>query len=244
MKRAEVTGLVLTHGDRNPATTLEQLANVCHQLVVVQDVNSSPAPLNLPNFPGATDLTVIERPFDSFPGQRNAGIDKARGDWVLSVDSDELLSAELAEAITKLQPQPTDQVYGFPRQEMWRGQQLRAELYCQYHPRLFRSQLRYAPVPEVHEEFAGFDYGTMAHVEAPLIHDVTESLIKLCQKTFGYGQSWQQAHQDDGYGRRRLFRTVSDHLVDQHYWRDGLRGVGMTAVQFAYGLGRYHAGKR
>jgi glycosyltransferase involved in cell wall biosynthesis len=43
--------------------------------------------------------TVIARPFDDFASQRNAGLDLATADWVLSIDADERVTPELKEEI-------------------------------------------------------------------------------------------------------------------------------------------------
>ena len=58
---------------------------------------------------GSTDRTVaiakqhgcrvLERPFDNFASQRNFALEHAQGDWVLSIDADELPSAGLPEAV-------------------------------------------------------------------------------------------------------------------------------------------------
>ena len=58
---------------------------------------------------GSTDRTreiatehgaiVSSRDFDDFPAQKNHAIEQASGDWILSVDADEIVPAELAEEL-------------------------------------------------------------------------------------------------------------------------------------------------
>src|SRR5215467_537378 len=65
---------------------------------------------------GSTDRTVeIAKSFGAkifveewkgFAAQKNSAIDKATGDWVLSLDADEEVSAELAEEIERKQEYP------------------------------------------------------------------------------------------------------------------------------------------
>jgi glycosyltransferase involved in cell wall biosynthesis len=42
---------------------------------------------------------VIERRFDDFASQRNAGLERASADWILSIDADERVSSELRQEI-------------------------------------------------------------------------------------------------------------------------------------------------
>ncbi len=239
MKRSELTGLVLTHGERDPMVTLDQLATVCGQIVVVQDTRTPTNPLPLENISNETEITVVDRDFDTFPAQRNAGIEKARGDWVLSVDSDEYVSRDLAEALTGLRPAQTDEVYGIPRQELLHGQTLSSRLYCDYHPRLFRSHIRYAATPVVHEEFVDFDYGQLGFIEAPLVHDMSDSLYELFTKSYAYGRAWQLSRPDSECGLRQLANITLGPVVRHGGWRDGIAGLAIAATQLAYGVGRY-----
>jgi len=64
--------------------------------VVVVDARSGDRTLEI-----AQDLAdvVFTRSFDSFAGQRNAALERASGDWILSIDADERVTPELAEEI-------------------------------------------------------------------------------------------------------------------------------------------------
>jgi len=71
----------------------------CAAECVVVDGGSTDRTVELAQKMGAK---VVERPFDGFIPQKNAAIDAASFDWVLSLDSDERLSAELVESIRTL----------------------------------------------------------------------------------------------------------------------------------------------
>lgn len=82
-----------------------------YEIIVVDDASTDTTLERLREtadvFPG---LTVISQPFNSGPGAaRNAGLDKARGDWVLFVDSDDELAptalAQLSETLTSCDKQ-------------------------------------------------------------------------------------------------------------------------------------------
>lgn len=72
---------------------------VCVAELVVVDGGSTDRTVELARKMGAV---VVERPFDGFIEQKNAAIDAARFDWVLSLDVDERLLSELIVAVTAL----------------------------------------------------------------------------------------------------------------------------------------------
>jgi len=71
----------------------------CAAELVVVDGGSTDRTVELAREMGAV---VVERPFDGFIEQKNAAIDAARFNWILSLDADERLSPELIVAVTAL----------------------------------------------------------------------------------------------------------------------------------------------
>ncbi|HLD24461.1 MAG TPA: glycosyltransferase family 2 protein [Patescibacteria group bacterium] len=121
MKKPKLSAVVLTHN--NEGTIEETLKSVsfCDEILVVDD-HSTDTTLTRAKQAGAAVLT---RSLDGdFAAQRNFGLTKASGDWVLFVDSDETvpkeLQREIQEAIQKID------VNGFylKRQDMMWGRAL------------------------------------------------------------------------------------------------------------------------
>jgi glycosyltransferase involved in cell wall biosynthesis len=119
---------------------------------------------------GSTDSTVqileshpkvrcLRRPFDSFPSQKNAAIEAAQGDWVLFIDSDELLSDTLSRMLPGLIRNRFLRWYKFPRywllSETPPTYVVADKLYPDYQLRLFRNLpfFRYEADRTVHERF-------------------------------------------------------------------------------------------
>lgn len=75
---------------------LESLEGLCDQIVVVVDSASSDKTEEIARRASAV---VVLRAFDGYAEQKQAALDAATGDWVLSIDCDELLSPKLREAI-------------------------------------------------------------------------------------------------------------------------------------------------
>lgn len=249
MQPPELSGLVLTHGERNPSLLIEQLSRLCGQVVVVVDsIGARNDPIStLGPFPDC-ELTVIERDFDTFPGQRNAGIEKALGDWVLVADSDELLSPELAEEIAALEPSDAIDVYNLGRIEHLKDNELRvAHAFGSLHPRLFRSFVRYAPEPVVHErlEVAPDRVGSL---RGKLQHFPEESYKALVLKALGYGREKGLCDQNqDGpeFSWFKIASTLPNFMLRRGFWRDGSKGLSMAFLQMSYRIGtRIGARKR
>ncbi len=74
-------------------------SSACAAEVVVVDGGSMDKTVELAQKMGAV---VVERPFDGFIEQKNAAIDAASYDWVLSLDADERLSPELVDSVVAL----------------------------------------------------------------------------------------------------------------------------------------------
>lgn len=107
----------------------------------------------------APKVRLVERPFDTITNQKNFAIEQARGDWVLLIDSDELLGDRLLGQIPVLIRHCRRRWYKFPR--YWLVQALPAryvrskKLYPDWQLRLFRNQpqFRYLDDHPVHHRF-------------------------------------------------------------------------------------------
>lgn len=93
-----ISAVVLSHNDEKTiAVTLASIA-WCDEVIVIDDA-SVDASVSIAKKSGAQ---VLERKLEGdFASQRNFGLAKANGDWMLFVDSDEIVSAELKDEIVK-----------------------------------------------------------------------------------------------------------------------------------------------
>jgi len=118
--------------------------------IVVADAESSDKTVQL-----AREFTdrVWVRPWPGFAIQKNFALDQATGDWILSLDADELVSPELAERIKAIVAAdgPADG-YLVPRQNMfWGAWVRRGGLYPDHQLRLFRRGVGRFVEDAVHE---------------------------------------------------------------------------------------------
>ncbi|SCA62519.1 Lipopolysaccharide core biosynthesis glycosyltransferase WaaE [Chlamydiales bacterium SCGC AG-110-M15] len=100
---------------------------------------------------GFSNVVVHRTTFDGFGPMHNRAIDLAKNDWILSIDSDEVLSKELQEEIKEIS-KDDGAVYSFPVHNYFNGKWIRwCGWYPDRHVRLFnRKKTRFTDV-QVHE---------------------------------------------------------------------------------------------
>lgn len=93
-----VSAIILSRNNQNSiGRTLESLA-WCGETIVIDDFSTDRTTEIAKKFKAA----VYKRHLDGdFAAQRNFGMTKARGEWIFYVDSDEVVSADLAQEIQK-----------------------------------------------------------------------------------------------------------------------------------------------
>ena len=133
--------LITLNEERNLPRCLTSVAPLADEILVV-DSGSTDATTDLARQAGAR---VIRQDWLGYVGQKNFARDRAAYSWVLSIDADEELSPELAEAITKLKNDPAAEAPGAPngytvsRLVFYRGRWIRhGDWYPDRLVRLFR----------------------------------------------------------------------------------------------------------
>jgi glycosyltransferase involved in cell wall biosynthesis len=118
-----LSAIIITHNEaRRLDGCLESLRGLADEIIVLDD--------------GSTDGTVeiatkrkaivAEREFDNFGAQKQAALDLATGEWVLSIDSDERVTPELADEVrAALQSPGGAQGFWIRRRLIYLGKELR-----------------------------------------------------------------------------------------------------------------------
>lgn len=93
-----ISAIVLTHNSSDTIRTLIERLRFADEVIVIDD-NSTDDTVRLAKKSGAS---VINRAVaEDFSAQRNAGLARAKGPWVLFVDADEMVTKDLADEIRK-----------------------------------------------------------------------------------------------------------------------------------------------
>lgn len=97
MKYLSLFIITKNEGDKI-ADCIESAKNICDEIIVC-DSNSTDDTVQIAKKLGAK---VIQHEFIGFADQKNYALSQCTGDWVLSLDADEVLTKELAEEISKI----------------------------------------------------------------------------------------------------------------------------------------------
>ncbi len=179
--RAPLSAVLIT---RNAAalldTCLESVA-FADEIVVV-DAASSDATAQIAARRGAR---VVQREWLGFGRQKQFAVEQAKNDWVLCLDADERVSAELAASIRAALASPVAPVYRMPRRNRFLGRWLaHGEGYPDWSPRLFnRLNARWSD-DLVHEKVL---YAvTPGTLRGDLLHDSGDDLAAYLERQNRY----------------------------------------------------------
>ena len=182
---------------------------------------------------------VTVRPWEGFAAQKNFGIDRATGQWVLSLDADEQVEPALREEIAAVLANPEPHA-GFRiarRNIMW-GRWIRhGRLYPDWQLRLFRRGRGRFAERAVHESVTV--EGSVGRLETPLVHqsyrDVGDFLRRADRYSTLAAEEW--ARGDQRFHRHQLVtaplgRFLSMYVLHRGFL-DGWRGFLLAAL-YAY----------
>lgn len=157
MSRPSISACLITQ-DRAPLLPrlLANVAPAVDEIVALDGGSKDESPSILRAHP---KVRFAERRFDDIASQKNHAISLARSDWVLMIDTDELLADSLKAALPSLVKACRARWFKFPRYwiaAMDPPRYVRAEgLYPDHCLRLFRNEpfWRYEPSRTLHEHF-------------------------------------------------------------------------------------------
>jgi len=178
----QVSVLVITHNEAaNIGRTLDAI-RLARKILIV-DSGSTDETLEIVRRHPNTQ--IVERAFDSFAEQCNFGLARLPPGWVLSLDADYELSADLVAEIDKLAP--SEAICGYSASFVYRihGKALRSTLYP---PRtvLYRRE-RASYRNEGHGHRVVID-GTVGKLAAPIYHDDRKPLSRWLSSQQGYAK--------------------------------------------------------
>jgi glycosyltransferase involved in cell wall biosynthesis len=185
LKRCSLSSLTVTVITKNE----EQNIGACLRSVsfadqrVVLDSGSTDLTAEIANAAGAE--VFVNRDWQGFGVQKNRALAHARCDWVLSLDADERVTAELRAEIEAVLAWPQFDVYDFPRLSSYCGQNM---LHSGWYPdrvtRLFRRDGAKFSDDLVHESI--LTAHAVGQLHSPLLHESFCSLEEVLEKVNSY----------------------------------------------------------
>lgn len=167
-----ITPLVLTYNEApNIARTLEQL-RWARDIVVVDSFSHDDTLALVANFP---QVRVFQRKFDSFAGQCNFGLLETgiSSEWVLSLDADYVLTPQLIEELSSLNPDSNVDAFRADFAYCVNGRHLRSGVYPPVTVLFRRSRAKYFDDGHAHRVKI---QGLIRDLRSNILHDDRKSL--------------------------------------------------------------------
>ena len=206
----------------------------CDQVVVV-DSGSRDRTRELAAAAGAV---VVENPWPGFSAQRNVALDHASGDWVLEIDADERVSAELATELGAFLAKPPAVTMGaIPMRDVFLGKALGPSIrYPRYRHRLFRrGAFRHDEERSVHEGL--WPDGPVHPFAGELRHLLASSWGEALADARAYARLEATQRSRPGPAEAltgilvRPLAKLAYRLFLYGGWRDGVRGFAKLGLE-------------
>ena len=194
-KKKEVNTLIsvtiLTKNSRKYLTEVLS-ALKCFDEVILYDTGSTDDTLDIgKKFP---NVTIYREQFIGFGPTHNKASGVAKHDWILSIDSDEIVTAEMAAEIQKTHLNPQC-VYSFPRNNYFNGKFIK---WCGWYPdrqiRLYNRKSTTFSDLQVHE---GIRTENLEHIplQCPMRHYSYSSISHFLEKMQLYSDLYAKQNQ-------------------------------------------------
>lgn len=131
----DITGIVITYNEEDKiGDCIESLWLVCNEVIVV-DSESEDKTVEIAEAAGAR---VIIQPFLGDGPQKRLAVPEAKNDWILTLDADERLEKDAADAIAKIDFSTNNIAYAFKLRNFVGNKWIRAAgFYPDYKTRLY-----------------------------------------------------------------------------------------------------------
>lgn len=172
-RKVKLSVVLATYNEeKNIAGCLEAVKNLADEIIIV-DGKSTDNTVRIAQKYKAKIILVDNNP-THFHVQKKMAIDAAKGEWILQLDADEVITSELALEIQSLlstwhlAPSPING-YWIPRKNYFLGRFLeKGGQYPDYTMRLYRNGLGNLPALDVHEQ-ARVE-GEVGYLKNPMFH--------------------------------------------------------------------------
>lgn len=194
-----------------------------------------------------TDKIFINSEWPGFGLQKQLAVDKANNDWVLALDSDEVVSEDLRDEIIKCMLSVDEKtVYRVNRLTNFCNKFI---YHSGWHPdkivRLFNKKHYTYNDKEVHETVACKD-AKKVDLKGKLFHYTFDSLEEYINKRNSYARAWADSRYKKGH-KTNVLEIMSHTLFSfvRHYivrlgFLDGYHGFLIAIIQMQYTFNKYN----
>jgi glycosyltransferase involved in cell wall biosynthesis len=214
---------LITHNEEaNIVRTLESVCGIADEIIVV-DSHSTDNTVTLAKSSGAI---VFDEDWKGFAAQKNSCIAKSSGDWILSLDADEEVSARLASSILALKSAPSAPQfdgYFMARRNLYLNKWIkRAGYYPDRKLRLVKREFAKFELRAVHEDMKMASNTGVLHGD--LIHHAYADLEKFIDHANRYSSLGAQMVVDEhrvGFNIINIVFRPAINFIYRYIFRGG-----------------------
>jgi glycosyltransferase involved in cell wall biosynthesis len=183
---------------------------------------------------------VFRRKLESFATQKNYGIGKATGDWIMVVDADERITPALAAEVESVLADPGDRVaFKIPIRNFFFARAMKFGGWQEQHIRLIKkSQARYSG--DIHETLS--PRGPVGELREPIWHFSHRNIQNMMGKTVNYGEVQAEEMLRAGHPKvtvssffKVIAKELNFRLIKKRGHKDGVQGT-IESVYQAFSL--------
>ena len=222
-----ISTIVLTKNEeQNLSRCLESLSGLANEIIIIDD-NSIDKTIEIAKKFNAK--VFIHSLNNNFAHQRNFGLQKAKGDWILFVDADEVISPELKKEIIKAIKEPNINGFYLKRYDFWGGRLLKHGEQSKVRLLRLGKKSKGEWQREVHEVWEIKE--KTKELKNPLIHYPHQTIAEFLEHENQQSTIHAQALLKEGI-KPSLFRIIANPLgkfVQNYFFRlgflDGTSGI-------------------
>jgi glycosyltransferase involved in cell wall biosynthesis len=133
---------------------------------------------------------VIETTWAGYGATKNVGVEAAKHDWILSLDADEAIDAELKNELLKLKPSADNIVYKLSYKNFFCNKEIRFGVWAKdKHIRVFNRKKITWDTSEVHENLILPADVKVASLNGYILHYTVNNVEEFSRKTILYAKS-------------------------------------------------------
>ena len=221
--------------EKNLPSAIHSVKDLVDEIVVVIDSRTADKTREVAIKFGAK---CYLRDFDNFAGQKNFAVGQARGDWILSLDADEEIPAELVEEIRKAVKSDEFDGYLIPRRNFLLGREIKHTRWSpDKHIWLWKKE-KGKWVGEIHEEVAVS--GKVGELKNAKVHNSYKTVSDFLDMVNSYTEleAKRKVANGEHFSFFRMFFDAARSFFGRYFYKlgflDGWQGFALSYMMGIY----------
>lgn len=225
----KISAIILTKNAEEVIGDCIDSVSFCDEIIIIDD-GSTDRTLEIAKLLDVKVFSVISR---NFAERRNYGAKKAKGEWLLYIDSDERISSELRESIKRAVDEDDFDAYRLQRRNFYFGNHEWPQI--EKLERLFKKTALEEWYGEIHET-AKVD-GTIGDLDGYLLHYTHRDLTSMVEKTITWSEIEAELRFNSNHPKMswwRFFRVMITAFYDSYVRQKGYKAGTAGVVESIY----------